>query len=485
VASLYPFAAADAPDVLTELARAPIEDVLLPVLVQLVVIILAARLFAVVFRRLGQPGVVGEIAAGLVLGPSVLGWLFPGVWRAVFHPAVAGLPPEASDAVLHWIFTILSQLGLVFLLFLIGLEADFSHLRWHGASALGISAAGIVLPFALGLAVAPLILPHLEGPPLPPWSFALFLGTALSITAIPVLGRIMMELNITRTRVGAITLSAAAVDDAAGWILLATVAAVARVEKFREAFDPWAAPLMLAETLAFTLVMILVARPVLRWAVRRTLRRNHGELSVNALAVLLAVIFACAIATNVIGIFAVFGAFCLGAVLSGEHEFRRAVAGRLRDVVTAFLLPIFFTYTGLRTDVGSLGGSMVLWLLCGLVFLAAVLGKLGGAGLAAWLGRFPPREAACIGALMNTRGLMALIVINLGRDLGVVPPAVYCMLVLMALATTAMTTPLVLRLMPGTELEPYVRRSGFLSGTPRAAATTAEPALTPGPGDDT
>ncbi|MCI0456105.1 MAG: cation:proton antiporter [Gemmataceae bacterium] len=431
-----------------------IEELLLPLLVQLAVVILAARLFAVAFRCLGQPSVIGEIAAGVVLGPSLLGRLFPEVFRAVFHPGVAGVPAEVSDPLLGWVLTSLSQLGLILLLFLVGLEFDFSHLRWHGKSALAISATGIVLPFALGLGLAQAMRPYLEE--VPPLGFGLFLGTALSITAIPILGRIMMELNITRTRLGAITIAAAAVDDAVGWILLATVAAVVRAE-----FEPGKTFLMVAETIGFTLLMLVAVKPALRVWVRYALRNGDGEIGVNSLAVLLAIMLASAIATSLIGIFAIFGAFFLGAVLSGEHEFRQAVTRRLRDFVTAFFLPLFFAYTRLRTDIGSLESGQ-LWLLCGLVSAAAILAKFGGCGLAAWLTGFPLREAACIGAMMNTRALMALIVINLGKDLGVVPDSVFCMLILMALLTTVMTTPILVRLMPGTELEPYILRSHFL-----------------------
>src|SRR5262249_44916622 len=179
-----------------------------------------------------------------------------------------------------------------------------------------------------------------------------------------------------------------------------------------------------------------------------------------------------------IGIFAVFGAFFLGAVLSGEHAFRQAVGRQLRDFVTAFFLPLFFAYTGLRTDVGSLG-SATLWALGGLVLAAAVVGKFGGCGLAAWLSGLPAREAACVGAMMSTRGLMALIVVNLGKDLGVVPDRVFCMLVLMALLTTVMTTPLLLRLMPGTELESHILRSGFVRGRPAEHEPAEQPTAAP------
>lgn len=454
------------------LKHTSVEEMLLPVLFQLALIIVVARVFAVLFRRIGQPSVVGEIAAGLVLGPSLFGRLFPGAFAAIFHPDVPGMPFELSNALLGWILTTLSQLGLVFLLFLIGLEFDFSHLRWHGKAALAISVAGVALPFGLGVGLAVWMHP-LVAATVPALGFALFLGTALSITAIPVLGRIMLELHITRTRLGAITISAAAVDDAGGWMLLATVAAIVGAN-----FDPVRILLMAAEVVAFSLVMVLLARPLLTRWVRLVMRRGDGEISVNSLAVLLAVLFTCSIATNLIGIFAIFGAFLLGAVLSGEAAFREAVNRRLRDFVTAFFLPIFFAYTGLRTNVGELG-TWQLWGLCGLVSAAAVVGKFGGCGLAAWLSGFSPRESACIGALMNTRALMALIVINLGKDLGVIPDSVFCMLILMALLTTVMTTPAVLRLMWGTELEPFIRRSGFLRSVPPEPKPTPQTVQTP------
>jgi len=210
--------------------------------------------------------------------------------------------------------------------------------------------------------------------------------------------------------------------------------------------------------------MVWVARPILhRWA-DRALRRGGGELGITDVAVLLAAVLVASIATSLIGIFAIFGAFLLGAILSSHAEFREAVSRRLRDFVTAFFLPIFFTYTGLRTNVETLHTAL-LWLLCGLVLSAAIVGKLAGCGLAARLTGFSPREAACVGVMMNTRGLMELVVINLGYELRVIPPSVFCMLVLMALITTVMTTPLLLRLMRGTELETHIRASGFISSS--------------------
>jgi Kef-type K+ transport system membrane component KefB len=468
------FASAEAESLLQSLGRLNLESVLLPVLVQLVIIVLVARIFFVLFRKLGQPGVIGEIVAGLVLGPSVLGALWPAAEAAIFHPHVADVDPQLFDAVLRWVFTMLAQLGLVFLLFLIGLEFDFRHLRRHSRAAVAISAAGVALPFLLGVALVPLLLPHLEphpeGGPVPPLGLALFLGTALSITAIPVLGRIMLELGINRSQIGAVTISAAAVDDATGWILLSTVAAIV-------AGNPAVGGVLLriALTVAFAAAMIFIVRPLLlKWATS-AMRRGGGDLGLNDLAILLALVLVASIATNLIGIFAVFGAFVTGAVLSSHEEFREAITRRMRDFMTVFFLPIFFTYTGLRTEVGSLH-SVEMWLLCGAVIAAAVVGKFLGCGLAARLNGFSRRESACIGTMMNTRGLVELIVVNLGYDMRVIPKSVFCMLVLMALVTTVMTTPLLLRLMRGTELEPYIVGSGFLRTTPprRTPSNTAE-----------
>lgn len=458
------FASDEAENMLRSLRGIPLETVLLPVLFQLALVVLVARVFFILFRKLKQPGVVGEIAAGLVLGPSVLGYFYPGVFAAIFHPTASGVDPHLFDAVLNWIFASIAQLGLIFTLFLIGLEFDFSHLRWHGKAAPAISAAGVALPFVLGLALAAIIHP-LVSPTvgadgstetIDKLGFALFLGTALSITAIPVLGRIMLELGITRTRLGAVTIASAAVDDATGWILLASVAAVVNGK-----FEFWSMLRMIGLTALFAATMIFAVRPLLsRWA-RWTVRRGHGEIELNDLAILVVGILLCAIVTNLIGIFAIFGAFFFGAVLSGERAFCEAVLRRMRDFTTVFFLPIFFTFTGLRTDIGTLG-SLQLWLIFGVVLLAAVAGKWGGCGLAAWLTGFTPRESSCIGVMMNTRGLMELIVINVGYELHVIPKSVFCMLVLMSLATNLLTTPVLLWLARGTELEGCVNESGFI-----------------------
>ena len=441
----------------------PVESVLLPLLWQVGLMILAARVFASLFRWMGQPSTVGEIAAGLLIGPSVLGKLAPDLFQSIFHPVLESVPLVVSDQLFRWILTSFSQFGLILLLFLIGMEFDFKHLKVSGKSAIAVSVTGVVFPFSLGLLVAAILYPYV-GQGIDRLGFTLFLGTAMSITAIPVLGRIMLELGITRSKIGVLTISAAAVDDALGWVLLATVAATVRSSVSGGVGVDWVQMgRMLLETVLFTLGMVYVVRPLLRQWVALAMRNQRQELSLNHMAILLAILFACAIVTNLIGICAIFGAFVLGAILSEEHEFREAVNRNFKDFVTAFYLPIFFAYTGSRTDIGTLG-TPLLWGLCGLVSLAAIVGKFGGCGVAAWLTGSRPREAACIGVMMNTRGLMELVVINVGKDLGVIPDSVYCMLVIMALLTTVMTTPILLRTMRGTELEPLIEASGFLTG---------------------
>ena len=422
----------------------PVESVLLTVIVQLIVIIAVARIFGTIFRRyLGQPQVCGEIAAGLLLGPSLFGRLFPGLFEQVFRPSVGPF------------FSVLSQVGLILLMFLIGLEFDFGHLRSHGHIAVSVSLAGILLPFGLGLAVAQVLHPYV-GQNINRLGFSLFVATALSITALPVLGRMLVEFNLGRTRLGSLTITAAAADDATGWTLLALVSAIVR-----SSFDPFATLTMVAETLAFASFMILAVRPLLRRWTTRTFETGGGEISLSALAFLLILIFTAAAITNVIGVFSVFGAFLLGAILYDQHEFREAVMRRLRDFVTVFFLPIFFTYTGLRTDIGVMHGGL-LWALCGLVLVAAIAGKIGGCTAAALFNGLPSREAWSVGVLMNTRGLMELIVVNLGHEMGVIPPSVFFMLVLMAVVTTYMTSPLLRRLIRKTELEPEFLASSFM-----------------------
>lgn len=453
------------------LKKLNIEHLLAPLLVQLAIIIPFARFCALTGRRFGQPFAVGEIIAGLLLGPSCLKRIAPQFWEMIFRPEIHGLPHDLSDPMIGKSFALLSQIGLIFLMFLVGLEFDFSHLKWNGPVAMWVSLSGIILPFGLGLGVSTLLYKYIEPHPTfgaIPWlGFALFMGVAMSITAIPILGRIMMELNITRTRLGAITITAAAVDDATGWILLAAVAGAVR-SGFELSGTLW----MIAQTVAFTIVMALVVGPLMRrWLRTMTV---EGELNLSGLVVLFTAMVVCAFITGHIGIFAIFGPFILGAVLSPEPGLREAVSKKLRDIVTGFFLPIFFASTGLRTDIGALTAPWQ-YLGAALVLAAAVIGKFGGCGLAARIGGFTWREATIIGVMMNTRALMELVVINQGFELGVIPPSVFTMLVLMALITTVMTTPILLRIMKGTELEPYINSSGFLRTKPAPVPIASKP----------
>jgi len=438
------------------------EEALRPLLLQLVVIVLAARTGAVAARWLRQPSVVGEIVAGLLLGPSAFGAWFPDLFAAIFRggPAAAGGTLEAS-------LTSFSQVGLILLLFLIGIEFDFSHVRRQGRLAAGISLAGIAAPFALGYGLALVMTPRLESlgavDAIDPRSFALFMGTAMSITAIPILGRILIEMGMQHTPLGATVVAAAACDDVVGWTLLAAVSALAAGN-----FEVGRIAAMVAATAGFAAVCLFVVRPLLLPLLERSVSGDtaddHGpRLPLGILSIVLVLLFMAAWITSRIGIFAIFGGFLLGASLSGSPRVREAVSGHLADFVTIFFLPIFFTYTGLRTDIGSLVTPEA-WAWCAAVFTVAVLGKWGGCGLAAWFGGMPPGEASAVGVFMNTRALMELIVINVGIDLGVIPPAVACMLVLMAIGTTVMATPLAASLLRGSPSEPTLVVRGFLRG---------------------
>ena len=410
------------------------EHILLKVLFQLTLIVVTARIFAALFKKVGQPGVCGEIAAGLVLGPSLFGKISPQLFTRVFDPSVAQ------------IIATFSQVGLVLLLFLIGMEFEFSHLRTHGRKAVAISLAGIILPFGCGLLLARMIHPFVAKD-ISFVGFALFTATAMSITALPTLGRILIEFGLNRTQIGVTAITAAALDDAAGWIILASINAIVRSN-----FQAMLAARMLLEVLAFGAFLVLVVRPLLKRWIRHVLRVEGQQLSFATLAILLTLMFGAAMITNMIGIFSIFGAFLMGAVLFDQEEFRQAVAQRLRDFVYVFFVPVFFMYTGLRTDVGLISTPMMLNL-CLVVIGVAIAAKGGGCALAARLGGMSGKDALAMGTLMNTRGLMELIVLNVGYDLGVIPRSMFTVLTLMAVVTTYMTAPLLRRLLVSKEFE--------------------------------
>ena len=404
-------------------------------LLELAVIVLAGRCGGILARRCGQAAAVGEIVVGIALGPSLFGLLAPRAFDYVFHSA----PAEP--------LTILSNLGLVLLMFQIGLEFDFTHLteRANRAAVLRVAIACLALPFACGFALG-LFIAH-GASPATRIDSALFIATAFSITALPTLGRIMMELNLTRTRLGVIAISSAAINDVVGWLLLALVTTLTVSNFVAGRFA-----LRIAMVGAFGLVSVMVVRPLLKKAIRKS-RPRDATLSPNLLGGLLAVIFVAAMTTYQIGIFAIFGGFMMGVILYDEAELAAAWRARLGDFVTVFFLPIYFTYTGLRTSVGGLDGWAD-WGWCLAIVAAASLAKLGGGYFAARASGLNHPESAIIAYMMNTRALMELIVINVGLDLGVISPKVFTMLVIMALVSTVITTPALRHYLPRAGIEP-------------------------------
>jgi Kef-type K+ transport system membrane component KefB len=392
----------------------------LPLLIaQVAAVLLASRVLGALARRVGQPQVVGEMAAGLALGPSVLGALAPG-WSAALFP----LPSLGF-------LQALSQMGLVSFMFVVGLDLDPSQLRGRGAAALFVSHGSIALPFALGTGLALALYGHLAPAGVAFAPFALFLGAALSVTAVPVLARILGELELEQTPLGTLALAAAAVGDVTAWCVLAVVVAIARN-------DAPGAAVTIAGAALFTAALWLGLRPLLARA-----RLFKGPLGPEALAAATLLALACAFCTEAIGVHALFGAFLAGAVMP-RGEAMAHLAHRVEDVLEVVVLPLFFAFTGLRTDL-ALGGAPQTLLA---VVLVAVLGKLGGAAAGARLAGLSWREAGALGALMNTRGLMELVFLSVGLEVGVLSPQLFAPMVVMALVTTAMTRPLLVRLAP-------------------------------------
>lgn len=407
------------------------EALLFSILLQLVVIVMMGRIGGEIAERVSQSRAVGEIIMGILLGPSLLGLLAPDVFQYVFMP-------NTSQPMF-----ILSQIGLVLLMFQIGLEFDFSHLtaRRNRTAVLNISTASIGMPFALGFVfgyyTAPILSPQAN-----PMASGLFVATAFSITALPILGRIMMDFNMTRTRIGVIGISVAAITDVVGWLLLAVVTAVSLSD-----FSAWGFVRTSGLLVLYIAISWVVVRPALQWSVRRS--AAGGEpLSNNLLGLLVVAIFLSAMTTYMIGIFAIFGGFMLGVLLHDQHAVAKAWRKKVGEFVAVFFLPIFFTYTGLRTDIGGLD-SWEMWGWCGLLIVLAVMGKLGGCYLAARWSGLDHQESKVIGIMMNTRALMELIIINVGFDIGVISQNVFTMLVLMAVFSTVITVPALRRWLPG------------------------------------
>jgi Kef-type K+ transport system membrane component KefB len=414
--------------------------VLVHILVALAAVILTGQILATLLASLRQPPVIGEVVAGILLGPSLLG------------PELSGwiLPPAVAP-----FLGLIAQLGVILYMFLVGLDLNLSRLTHRVHATVATSHASILVPFLLGTLLALALYPRLADRSVPFTSFALFMGVAMAITAFPVLARILTDRGLTRTELGVVALGCAAIDDVTAWCLLAFIVGIARAQV-------GAGLLVTAGALGYLAGMLLIARPLLR-----------GTMAGVFVALLLSVLTA-----EVIGIHAIFGAFLLGAVIPHESVVAQSLTRQLDHLVTILLLPAFFAFTGMRTRIDLVSG-LDQWLICALIILIATLGKFGGTLMAARLTGLGWRAAAALGTLMNTRGLMELIVLNIGLDLRVISPPLFAMMVVMALVTTMATAPVLQWLLPHTASAPAtesarVTHRGQASSAARAERRQAE-----------
>lgn len=401
---------------------------LFTLVLQIAVVLAACRIMGALFRVFRQPRVVGEMFAGIMLGPSLLGWIAP-------H-ASAYLFPASSLGFL----SALSQVGVVIFMFLVGLGIDTKELKNQGHAAVLTSHVSITAPFVLATLLSLYLYPRLSDDSVSFTNFALFMGAAMSVTAFPVLARILAERNMLGSRLGTVAIACAAVDDVTGWCILAYI--VLLVRSAHTGNTIW---LTLGGMIGFALVMIYGVRKLLSHY--ETAYRKRGALSEDLLALMMLLVLGSALCTEWLGLHLLFGAFLAGAIMPKDEKFVRYVLDRFETITVTILLPLFFAFTGLRTNMATMSGEKW-WFYCGLIILVATVGKLGGSTIAAWFTGMPLREAAGLGALMNTRGLMGLVILNIGLDIKVISPALFSMMVLMALVTTFMTTPLLEVLCP-------------------------------------
>ena len=389
-------------------------------LAQIITIIIIARFFGWVFRKIGQPSVIGEIIAGIVLGPSLLGLYFPEFSLTLF--------PAASLGNLQF----LSQIGLILFMFVIGMELDLKVLQNRAKDAIVISHASILFPFALGVGLAYFVYFKFAPEGVAFLPFALFMGIAMSITAFPVLARIVQERGIHKTKLGAIVITCAAADDITAWCILAAVIAIVKAGTFVSSLY------VIGMAFVYVLTMLFVVRPFLKKI--GELYATKDSLNKPVVAIFFLTLIISSYTTEIIGIHALFGAFMTGVIMPDITKFRNLFIEKVEDVSVILLLPLFFVFTGLRTEIGLLNDPY-LWKITGFIILVAVVGKFFGSALAAKFVGQSWRDSLTIGALMNTRGLMELIVLNIGLDLKVLTPEVFTMMVIMALVTTFMTGP--------------------------------------------
>lgn len=389
---------------------------------QFLVIIAAARIMGRIFTRFGQPAVVGEMVAGILLGPSLLGLLAPQSFAFIFPAPTLGT------------LKLLSEVGVCLFMFAVGMELNIGLVRNKAQTAVVVSHASIVFPYMLGVGLAYFLYTHFAAPGATFTAFALFMGISMSITAFPVLARILQERRMTRTFLGSTAITCAAVDDVTAWSILAFVVAIIRSSSVA------GCALNLLLVGVFLALMLKVVKPALpRWLGLEEIDRE--EPSRNTLAIVICVTIGSALCTEIIGIHALFGAFLAGAIMPDIEGFRYKLGVRVENFSSVLLLPLFFAFTGLRTQIGLLN-DWTGWAICLLVIAIASLGKIGGSAFTARFTGMSWRESFQLGALMNTRGLMELIALNIGYDLGILSPRIFAILVIMAIVTTMLTGPL-------------------------------------------
>lgn len=403
-------------------------------ILQIGTILVVARLVGWLFGKLHQPRVVGEMLAGILLGPSLLGWLAPNISSALFPP----------DSLGH--LNSLSLVGLLIFMFLVGLELDLRQLRELGRAAVMTSQVSIIVPFILGSTFAVYLYPRLSDPSVSFTAFALFMGAAMSVTAFPVLARILTERNMLRTRVGSVAITCAAVDDVTAWCILAGIVVIVRASSLE--LPVW---LTVSGLAVFVLLMGLVVRPALRRL--EMVYEKRGNLTQDLIAIILLVVLASGWITESLGVHALFGAFLAGVIMPRHSELSRELSEKFEALIVVLLLPIYFALTGLRSSIFLITGANM-WLYCAVIIVLAVVGKLGGSMLSARFNGMSWRESAAVGILMNTRGLVELVILNIGLDLGILSPPLFSIMVLMALVTTLMTTPLLRWIYPETITSP-------------------------------
>jgi Kef-type K+ transport system membrane component KefB len=393
-------------------------------LLQICIILITSLGLGWVFRKIHQPPVVGEMIAGILLGPTLLGWIAPQFSAFLF-------PPQSLDYL-----NALSQVGLIVFMYLVGLELDLKLLRWNARKVVFISGTGIVLPFVLGFGLALFLYPVLSlgsgSTPMPVSTFALFIGVAMSIAAFPVMARILQDSHLVNTHLGTIAISCAAIDDVTGWSLLAFLLLL--VNGSSASRPLWMT--LIGAVLYFATLFVTSRIPPKRLGISEPVK-----ISPEKVAMFLLLALASSLVTEWLGVYPLFGAFLAGAITPRQAGFNHLLRDKLNDFTVVLLLPLFFALTGLRTSIFLLRSGK-LWLYFAEIILVAILGKFGGATLSARLSGIPWRESTALGFLMNTRGLMELILLNIGLEHGLISHTVFTMFVLMAILTTLMTTPL-------------------------------------------